>query len=136
MSRLRGSRCLTPSIVPSAQLPTKFRQTSSASFTHDAIRMHSPAAALETAQLAGTRRRKQICRSSEGSHGALGGVPALPDPGVRKSQFISEGFPEATPTLITYDQDRLATRAVWKWAEPRLKALGFFGESADSRVNV
>lgn len=71
-----------------------------------------------------------------GTHGALGGVPALPEPGVLKTQYITEGFPEATPTLITYDQDKLAARAVWVWVEPRLRALGFFGSSAAPRASV
>lgn len=74
-------------------------------------------------------------KTFRGTHGALGGVPALPEPGV-KSQFISEGFPEATPTLITYDQDKLAARAVWAWAEPRLNSLGFFSAPAGSRASV
>jgi hypothetical protein len=71
-----------------------------------------------------------------GTHGALGGVPALPERGILKNQFISEGFPEATPTLITYDQDKLAARAVWTWVGPRLQALGFFGSPATTSANV
>lgn len=86
------------------------------SFGNCATRWHAP-----------TRCDLKVFR---GTHGALGGVPARPGPGVPKTQFISEGFPEASPTLITYDQDALASRAVWSWVEPRLRSLGFLGSSA------
>jgi hypothetical protein len=91
-------------------------------FGNCATRWHAP-----------TRTDMKVFR---GTHGALGGVPALPSQGVPRTQFISEGFPEATPTLITYDQDRLAAKAVWAWVEPRLSSLGFFGASTGTRVNV
>jgi hypothetical protein len=86
------------------------------SFGNCATRWHAP-----------TRCDMKVFR---GTHGALGGVPARPEPGVPKTQFISEGFPEASPTFISYDQDALAARAVWTWVEPRVRSLGFFGSSA------
>ena len=59
-----------------------------------------------------------------GTHGAMGGVPWPAPPG-GGSQYISEGFPEPTPTLVTYDRDAIAAREVWAWVFPRLRSMGF-----------
>jgi glyoxylase I family protein len=46
-------------------------------------------------------------------------------PGASRSDFISEGFPEATPTLITYEQDARAAHEVWTWVSSRLRKYGY-----------
>lgn len=55
----------------------------------------------------------------------MGGVPWHPAPGASRSGFISEGFPEPTPTLVTYDRDARAAGEVWAWVRPRLRSMGF-----------
>jgi hypothetical protein len=60
-----------------------------------------------------------------GTHGAMGGTPWQPAAGVRRTEYIAEGFPEPTPTLVTYDQDADAARQVWSWVRPRLVEMGF-----------
>lgn len=60
-----------------------------------------------------------------GTHGAMGGVPWHPAPGASRSGYISEGFPEPTPTLVTYDRDARAAGEVWAWIRPRLRSMGF-----------
>lgn len=61
------------------------------------------------------------------THGGMGGTPWTPEPGVRRTEFVSEGFPEPTPTLVTYNQDIAGAREVWAWSEPRLRSMGFMG---------
>jgi hypothetical protein len=60
-----------------------------------------------------------------GTHGALGGCPSPVPPGASRSDFISEGFPEASPTLITYEQDARAAHEVWTWVSARLRRYGY-----------
>lgn len=59
------------------------------------------------------------------THGGVGGIPGTPDPGVRRTEFISEGFPEPWPTLVTYNQDVDGAREVWAWVSPRIRSMGF-----------
>ena len=73
----------------------------------------------------GTRHRRPTVYTEHefnGTHGAMGGVHWR---GGRPNEYVNEGFPEATPTLITYAQDLQAARSVWRWVEPHLNALGF-----------
>jgi hypothetical protein len=92
------------------------------SFGNCATRWHAP-----------TRCEMKYFR---GTHGALGGVPAHALPGGQSSAFVSEGFPEATPTLITYAQDSYAAKSVWEWVKPRLRGYGYFGVAAEGSANV
>jgi len=65
-------------------------------------------------------------RHFRGTHGALGGCPWPIPRGGKSNDYIKE-FGEATPTLITYAEDGLAAREVWRRVNPRLVEHGFFG---------
>ncbi len=59
------------------------------------------------------------------THGGMGGAPWPLPVGSQLSDPIEEGFPEPTPTTVSYARDRQGSREVWAWASPKLREMGF-----------
>ncbi len=93
------------------------------------VHAHRSASSFSRWSFDGVARRSnpptRICREFDRiTHGGMGGTP-WPRPADATSEVISEGFPEPTPTMVTYAMDQEGSRAVWGWVQPHARRLGF-----------
>jgi hypothetical protein len=55
------------------------------------------------------------------THGGVGGTPWKTEGGQKPTDFIDEGFPDGK-TAVTFEQDALISKEVWKWLKPQWDA--------------